>query len=139
MSNQKLISDDDLGKLKIEVLECVKELHKAGGPAAGRFQAKLKFLINHVEICRQNDSILNKDIGDIIEQVNVSNSKLDEIKIRRDNSKCDIDYNKDEIERIEELSQQLESVTLTRNQQVRYIFFTCTCDAIKPPRLKQDV
>ena len=45
MSNQKLISDDDLGKLKIEVLECVKELHKAGGPAAGRFQAKLKFLI----------------------------------------------------------------------------------------------
>lgn len=116
---QTLISDEDISTLKIQVLECVKELKKAGGPAADRFQTKLSKLIDNIRVSQQDVSSSQKQIGILDAKFKETKNKLVHQNEKIEDLQHHIDCIKVDITRNNQLSQQLEHETEKRNQQVR--------------------
>ncbi len=116
---QLLMSDDDVTKLKIQLLECVKELREAGGPAACRFHKKLSYLIDDIERCRQNQTASQSQLDSVQRKLHETRNNVHNVTKTVDESQTIIDIYKDEIGRYDQLSSNLDETTRTRNHEVR--------------------
>lgn len=115
---QLVISDDDVTKLKIQVLECVKELRKAGGPAACRFHKKLSYLIDDIEKCRRNQTASQSQLDSVQRKLHETRNNVHNVTKKVEESQTIIDVFKDEIGRYNQLSSNLYETIKTRNHEV---------------------
>lgn len=112
------MSDDEFRKLKIEVLECVKELKETGGPAAGRFNAKLLHLIDGITKSKADQILSLERIDTFGVELNETKFKLADINQKVAVSEEKIASSRKVVEETDHLAEKLDIATKTRNQKV---------------------
>lgn len=109
--------DDNFRYLKIQVLECVKELRDNGGPAACRFHTKLLKLIEATEINHRSQVSSCKEISSLQEELHDAKHDIVTTKQEITESQDQIDSATELIERDNLLNSKLSSTTEARDRK----------------------